>query len=257
MLTKLAALVQSKVAIAVLGVVLVGGGGAAAVAAGTGNIHLPQFAESAHTEQTPSVTEGKGTSTGDTNNHAHTVSFEGVLVGVSGTTISVQTEKSTTPVTITIDSNTKVNGELNGKYVSSQSDLANAKGHRVQVQADKQSDGSYLAWKVTIEGDESTNGTGNGTGDSSKSGDDSGKSGQNGQQTKDISGIVTSVGAASFIVTEKDGTTVTVDVSTSTHFGGSARSIADLKTNMTVSVEGQMQSDGTLAAYAVESEGGE
>lgn len=74
MLAKLAVLAQSKVALAVLGVVLVGGGGtAAAVAATTGHLGPIELAHSTPT---------KGAEDGENGIHAHTVSIEGVLATV-------------------------------------------------------------------------------------------------------------------------------------------------------------------------------
>jgi hypothetical protein len=51
------------------------------------------------------------------------------------------------PCTITVNTTTTVNGE----HASALADLANAIGHKVQVQADKQGN-SWVASKVTLEG---------------------------------------------------------------------------------------------------------
>lgn len=231
MTAKLLALVHSKIALAVIGVLLVGGSGAAVVAANHGQIPFTQSAATA--THTPDAHATPG-------DHAHTVSVNGKLTAYSASakTITVQPNDASSPTTISVDGNTRVNGQ----QANSLADLTKAVGHDVQVQADKQSDGRLLAWKITVQGDDSDHGDGDGNG---------GNSGQH----HVITGSIASVGANSFTVTLADGTTKTVTVSSSTQFAGAAHRFADLKHGMHVTVQGADQSDGTFAATQIEASG--
>ena len=227
MLSKLATLVQSKVALAVLGAVLVTGGGAAALAASSHS--STQGDRSAASTHTPEASD-----TGA--DHGHTVSVEGTLKGYdSGAgTISVVEQHDSAATTICVNAKT----EVNGAHASKLSDLAAAIGHKVQVQATKESSGScsLLAWKVTVEGADGDNSNGD--------------NGHNGQKT--IDGAVTSVGKGSFAVKLSDGTTETVTVSAQTRFAGRAHDLAGLKTGDKVVVQGTDQGGGVFAATSVE-----
>ncbi len=252
MLSKLATLVQSKIALAVLGVVLVGGGGtAAAVAATTGHVPFTGITIGHGSSQS---SDGQNNSNADAN-HAHTKNYVGILTGSTGTTITVKTDDSGSQ-TFTVDKDTKINGDIKGKQITSVADLTSAMGFKVEVQTtDPKSGDTYrYAWKVTVSDSKSDN-SGD-TGDSTHgdhatpttgSGDNTGD-----QQSHGVSGTIASVGTSSFVVTLKDGTTVTVDVNAQTHFSGSAHSFSDLKAGMTVSAEGSKQSDGTFLATSVE-----
>ncbi|HZC04768.1 MAG TPA: hypothetical protein VE338_03935, partial [Ktedonobacterales bacterium] len=104
MLAKIAALTQSKVAIAALGVVLVGGGGGAvAVAATTG--HLSTLGVN--------LNSANGASSAS-DSHAHTVGVEGLLVSCSATTppasIVVKDSKGV-QWTFAVSATTKLNGD--------------------------------------------------------------------------------------------------------------------------------------------------
>ncbi len=159
MLSKVLAVVQSKAAIAVLGVALVGGGATAAYAATGHQLHLTGTHATA-TEQ-PAASHNTG------DNHGHTVSIEGVLKSYSGGMISVQT-KDGTSTKVVVNGNTRINGDSASKL----SDLSKDLDHKVEVQAEKQSNGTLVAWKVTIEGADASshgNGSNNGNnGDSNK-----------------------------------------------------------------------------------------
>jgi hypothetical protein len=65
-------------------------------------------------------------------------------------------DKSAT--TIHVNSKTEVNGE----HASSLKDLSKNIGQKVQVQATRQSGGTLLAWKITIEGVTNSQGAGQG-----------------------------------------------------------------------------------------------
>jgi hypothetical protein len=225
MLSKLAALVQSKVALAVLGAAVVAGGGTAAMV--VANSHSSTAGD--HTSA--------GTHTADSGaDHGHTVSIEGMLKGYdSGAgTISVLGDHDKAATTVCVNSKT----EVNGGHASKLSDLTSAVGHKVQVQATKESSGScsLVAWKVTVEGADGDNGDGD--------------NGHNGQKT--IDGAVTSVGKGSFTVKLSDGTTETVTVSAQTRFDGRAHSLADLKSGEKVVVQGTDQGGGVVAATSIE-----
>lgn len=226
MLSKLTVLLKSKVALAAIGALVVGGGGTAVAAA----------VAHSNTQANPSAQATAHAGQGDDGNHGHTVGIEGTLKAYdSGAkTISVVPEHDTAAQTISVDDNTRVNGENASKL----DDLTKAVGHKVEVQATKQSDGSLLAWKVTVEG--------------MPEGGDNGQSGDHSQ--KAIHGTVQSVDVTggSFVVKLGDGSTVTVHVGASTEFEGPARKLGDLTTGETVAVQGTAQSDGSINASRVE-----
>lgn len=299
MLAKLATLLQSKVALAVIGAALIGGGGTAAAVVVN------------HNSQPSHVTaNGAGNQAGDTaeatknaDNEGHHVSIEGVLksYNANGNTITVtvtheaeddqadakatgtpgagehesgtpsasthesstpgagehesstpEATKSATPVdmTITVNGDTRVNGEKATKL----SDLASGAGHKVEVQATKQSNGSLLATKVTLQGadtsgDDHSGTTSGGSGEStSGSGDHSGQGTQ-----REVDGAVSSVGSGSFVVTA-DGHNVTVDVNSKTIFAGTIHSLSDLKQGVKVRIQGTVQADGSVLAISVSAE---
>src|SRR5579859_3579701 len=229
MLSKLALLVQSKVAVAVLGAVVIGGGGTAVAVAATGG-HVPfiSAATSSHdATETPKADDNDS-------EHAHSEGIEGVLKGydASAATISVQGEHDTKPTTIAVNSATKVNGS----HANTLADLTKNIGSKVEVEATKQSDGSLLALKVTVQGD------GEGNGDAN--------------QANQLAGKVKSVDTAnnSFQLQLADGSAKTVTVSAKTEFEGGLKDLASLTSGMTISVKGAAQSDGTFAATSVQSE---
>ena len=108
MLAKIAAIAQSKVALAALGVVLVGGGGGAvAVAATTG--HLSTLGVNLNSEKSANAS-----STETPDSHAHTMGVEGLLVSCSTTTppatIVVKDSKGA-QWTFNVSDTTKFNGD--------------------------------------------------------------------------------------------------------------------------------------------------
>lgn len=246
MTTRLLALVHNKVALAVLGVLLAGGSGTAVVAANHGQIPFTQSAATA--SHTPNAASDNG-------DHAHTVSIEGTLTAYSSgnRTISVKTKDSGATKIIDVNSSTRVNGE----HANSLSDLTNAINHEVQVQATKQSNGSLLAWKITVSADTSSHGSGNGSDNGKDNGSGSGSgNGDTGQQHV-VTGTIASIGSNSFTVTVTGSstTTVTVTVSSSTQFQGMAHDLSSLKKGMRVTVEGSMQSSNTFSATRITAEG--
>lgn len=229
MLTRLLALVHSKIALATLGVLLVAGSGAA-VAAAT-HSQSPTVQASSTTSHTPDASDGKG-------DHAHSVALEGKLTAYSASshTIAVQAKDSGKATTVNVDANTRVDGE----HANSLKDLTGAIGHDVQVQATKQSNGSLLAWKITVQGIDAKHG--------SDDGEDG--TGDDGQQHA-VAGTITAVSASSFTVKLANNSSVTVTASASTQFDGTVHSFRDLKMGMHVSVQGLMQSNGDFAATRI------
>jgi hypothetical protein len=83
--------------------------------------------------------------------------------------------------------------------------------------------------------------------------DDRDESDEQGEHQHAVQGTVTSVDTAtsSFVVTQCNGTTSTVEVSANTTFDQSVRSFADLKAGLFVDVEGTLQSTGRFTASRV------
>ena len=215
MLAKLSTVLKSKVALAALGAIVVGGGGGAvAVAANTGhlqtlgiNLNVGSDTKSPDASETP-------------DSHAHSVSVEGLLTACDTTdtpnTVSV-TDKAGKSWTFIITSTTRFNGEqsskhsggnsnggastgdnsanggsssgdnsANGGSSSSQASAltladvcasANLNTRKVEVEATP--DGAnYDAWKVTLQGAPENN---------QNNGDNSGKGGDNSSNSGDSS----------------------------------------------------------------------
>lgn len=219
-MSKLLALIHGKAAAVVLGAVVLGGGGAA----------VAVVASQSHVSSAQGARTGDGNESTATADAKNNVSIVGVLKAydASGKTISVLADGASSPTTISVDANTKVNGD----HAQALSDLTNAIGSGVQVQAKKQSDGSLLAWKVTVQGN---SGHGQGTPTAHR----------------DINGVVTQIGANSFVVTLSDGSTITVNVSSATQYVGEIHGFSDLKAKMTVNVKGDTQSDGSVTATLI------
>jgi hypothetical protein len=223
MVNKALLVVKSKVALAALGVLLVGGAGTIAAAAATGG-HVPVLSGLVGHSSTKSHDTGS-----DASSHAHTVSVEGLLTGYNAgaKTINVVEHGDTTATTIAVNSHTEVNGE----HASSLTDLSKVIGHKVQVQATRQSGGALLAWKVTVEAT-------------------TGSQGQD--QQIEVQGTITSIGTTSFVIKLSDGGTKTVTVSSATHFSGRSHNLSHLKVGEGVTVHGSVQSNGIVAATSVE-----
>ena len=244
MLAKIAALVQSKVALAVLGVALVGGGGTAVAVAATGGHLLPKSmpgASSAATH-TPHSAETPGA-------HAHTVSVEGTLTACDTTanTLGVQDAQGKA-WTFTVNAQTRYNGAENATTQAVVCATANINTRKVEVSATQQSDGSYLAWKVTLQGMVNSGGShGSGQGGGSTNG-----------KAQSVEGSILTIDLTAMTLTikQQDGTSVTVDINAQTTFTGAAHNLAGLKAGERVHIMGQAQSDGTVLATSVTLEGG-
>jgi hypothetical protein len=237
MLAKLALLVQSKVAVAVLGAVLVVGGGSAAALAATGKISLPGATSTHSTSQSQGSDKSDTSKDKSGDSHAHTEGIEGTLVACASAanTICVKDSHGKTFIVV-VNSST----EINGDHALVAKGLSKAIGHKVQVQATVESNGSLVAWKVTIEGAD---------GDSSDG--TQGNGGDQGQQDTVI-GAISALGVGSFAVKLDEGGTKIVSVSNATTFGGRAHQFSDLKVGMHVVVRGTTQSNGNIAATQIE-----
>lgn len=260
MLGKLAILLQSKAAIAVVGVVLVGGTGATVAAVATG--HTPftptstVTAETDHDKNADNQGQNEESIEGTLKGYdaaKHTIVVFGEHEAEKGATGS-ESEKATPSasatseakseataepthaaseaisITVTVDSKTKVNGE----HATSLADLTAAIGHKVEVQAEKQSDGTFLARKVTVEGE--------GEQDSAE------------HHTAEVDGTVSALGIGTFTVKADEGKSVTVTVNAQTLFKGALHTFADLKQGVRVAVKGAAQSDGSVVAAVVSTE---
>lgn len=228
MLGKAALLVKSKVAIAALGVLVAGTGGTVALAA-TG--HLPSQRSAASAGQSAD-------NHGNSSNHGHTIGIEGVLdkydAGARSISVKAQNATTTTTITvITVNAQTKVNG-ANATQLS---DLSANIGHKVQVQAEKQSGGSLVAWKITVEA-----ATAN-----PDPADDS---------RREVAGTVASVSGTRIVVKVGDGATVTVFTNSKTVFQvqGATGGLSAIKVGAHVEIHDVAQSDGSLLATSVQVE---
>jgi Domain of unknown function (DUF5666) len=218
-LGKAALVVKSKVALAVLGVLVAGGGGTTVALAATGHLPtLPTAQNSSHA----SDNQGNG------DNHGHTVGLEGTLKAydAGAHTVSVLGQNATSATTITVNDQTQVNGD----QATTLSDLATNIGHKVQVQSTKQSDGSLIAWKITVEGAQDTQSQGS-------------------ISRREFVGTVSSVTTNGFVIKTATGDLVTIVTQSRTSFAGGASST--VKVGMRVEVQGAVQSDGSVLADSV------
>jgi hypothetical protein len=90
----------------------------------------------------------------------------------------------------------------------------------------------------------------------STSKDNRGEGNDRDENRHDLTGTITSIDTSnsSFVLTQCDGTTRTVTVSTKTRFEDEPRSFKDLKVGLSVEVEGNLQSNGTFTATSVHRE---
>lgn len=281
MLAKLAALAQSKTAIAVMGLVLVGGGsGAVAVAATTGHLKTLGVDLSVTDSKTP---EAASSETPDS--HAHSIGVEGLLTACSATTapatLSVTDHKGKS-WSFVVSATTKFNGEesganggastakgdnsVNGGASTAKGDnstsggdasegpaltLANicaATNHDVQVQATLNGT-EYDAWKVTLQGREGSTSSseGSSTGASSDKGSSSDSSQQSSTDSKSFEGTASAVSATGFTLTSH-GVSYQVVFTATTHVSGAA-SLGAIAANAQVSVEGTLSGTTITAAF--------
>lgn len=266
MLPKLAALAQSKTAIAVLGVVLIGGGsGAVAVAATTGHLStLGVNLNSIGQSKTPDATEAAGGSSSDA---AHTVGVEGLMTACSTTanTLSV-TDKAGKSWTFNVASTTKFNGATKSNEGGASTGgastggasttpltladvciTANVNAMYVEVAATPNSTG-YDARKVTLQGFSRSSGS-EGSGTSTEGKDTSTPEPTQAPEPREMSGTATNVTASGFTMTH-DGASIQVVVTATTTLSGAA-SLSAIPNGAHVSVQGTL-SGSTFTATAVQ-----
>jgi hypothetical protein len=227
MLAKLAALLHSKIGIAIVGAVLVAGGGAAVATATGATSHLPLVSFA----QNGSHDHGDDDATKTPNGVGEHQERHGVVASVNSAgssfvlTVTKEDTKTSSPLTVEVTADTKFEG-----VTKSFADLK--AGMQAEVGGASQSDGSFLAAKV-----EASNGN-----DAENDNDDA-------HQETEVSGAVATVGASSFTLKDEHGT-VTITVSNTTAFDG-VKGIADLKVGLRVEVRGAKQANGSIAAQRV------
>jgi hypothetical protein len=257
MFAKLAVLLHSKIALAIIGAVFVAGTGAVVATATGATSHLPSafFAQngSQHTEGTHNPGSDDATKTPGSDKQDQSKEREGKITaldaagssftltsthwasqdqGDSGDDHGTPTVKPTPKSTPTTTSLTvKVNADT--KYEDAAKSFADLKvGMWTEVSGASQSDGSFLAAKVAI-----------------SSGNDGDNDEDDQQQESGIFGSIVTVGATSFTV-KGEQSTVTVMVLNTTTFIG-VKGIADLKAGMHVGVIGAKQANNAITAQRV------
>jgi hypothetical protein len=227
MLVKLAALLHSKIGIAIVGAVLVAGGGAAVATAtgATSRLPLVSFAQDgSHNHADDDATKTPG-GVGEHQERHGVVASVNSAGSSFALTVTKEDTKTSSPLTVKVTADTKFEG-----VTKSFADLK--AGMEAEVGGALQADGSILATKVEA---------GN---DAENDNDD-----DDNQQEAEITGVVATVGASSFTLKDEHGT-VTITVSNTTAFEG-VKGIADLKVGMRVEVKGAKQSNGSIAAQRV------
>lgn len=273
MLAKLTALAQSKTAIAVMGLVLVGGGsGAVAVAATTG--HLKTLGVDLNVTGSNSA-DSKAAASETPDSHAHSIGVEGLLNSCSATTAPANllvTDSHGKQWTFVVSATTKLNGDesgANGGASTAKGDnstnaggastggnsanagpamtlttICAATNHGVQVEA-TQNGTEYDAWKVTLQGRESSKSGSEGSStesSSDKGSSSSDNSGQSSTESKSFEGTATGVSATGFTLTSH-GVSYQVVLTATTHVSGT------LAENSQVSVEGTLSGTTVTALY--------
>jgi Domain of unknown function (DUF5666) len=229
MLAKLAALLHSKIGIAIVGAVLVAGGGAAVATATGATSHLPlvSFAQDgSHDHGDDGATKTPDGIGEHQERHGVVASFNSA--GSSFVlTVTKEDTKTSSPLTVKVTADTKFEG-----VTKSFADLK--AGMQAEVGGAAQSDGSFLAAKV-----EASNGN------DAENDDDE----DDAHPEAEVSGVLTTVGASSFTLNDEHGT-VTITVSNTTAFDG-VKGISDLKVGMRVEVKGAKQTNDSIAAQRV------
>jgi hypothetical protein len=257
MIAKLAALLHSKIALAIIGAMFVAGTGAVVATATGATSYLPnaffaqnggQHAEGTHTSGDEDATKTAGS---DQQDQSHEREGKITAIAAAGSSFTLTsmhsasedqgdgsdehgtpTAESTPKATATTTSLT-VTVTATTKYEGAAKSFADLKvGMWADVNGATQSDGSVLAATVEM-----------------SSGNDGDNDEDDQQQENGISGAVVTVGATSFTV-KGEQSTITVTVSNTTTYEG-VKGIADLKAGMHVEVVGMKQSTGSIAAQHV------
>jgi len=229
MLGKLMLLLKSKLALAVVGTVLVAGGGTAVALASTGtHVPLVSQAQTSQSNDNDASDDHGGAQKQDGNSQQ----VEGSISSIdAGHTSFVVTPAQGTAVTVVVNAQTVFEEGLQN--------LAGLKvGMHVEAKGARQADGSLLATKV--EG-QNENANENEAQD---------------ENENELKGTIGSINVANstFVLQLAGNATRTVVVSPQTVFDDGLSEFSDLKTGMSVEVRGNLQSNGTLAATRIKSE---
>jgi hypothetical protein len=233
MISRLALLLKGKVILVIVGTVLVAGGGTTIAVAATGaKVSIPLVSQA-----TSSVHQADSTSSAATASHGQDISqndghqAEGTVSSInSGHSSFTLTPEHGADVTVVANAQTEFEGGL--------SDFTALKvGLHVEVTGTKQPDGSLLATKVEGQNESANNNQ------------------INNQDENGLSGTVMTIEVtdSSFVLKLSDSTTKTIEVSANTEFDGDGnfQSFSDLKVGQSVEVEGNLKSNGTIAATKV------
>jgi len=231
MLGKLMLLLKSKLALAVVGTVLVAGGGTAVALASTGtHVPLVSQAQTSQSNDNDASDDHGGAQKQDGNSQQ----VEGSISSIdAGHTSFVVTPAQGTAVTVVVNAQTVFEEGLQN--------FAGLKvGMDVEAKGTRQADGSLLATKV--EG-QNENANENEAQD------------ENANESE-LKGTIGSIdaGHSTFVLQVAGNATRTVVVSPQTVFDDGLSKFSDLKTGMSVEVKGNLQSNGTLAATRIKSE---
>ncbi len=237
MLGKLILLLKSKLALAVVGTVLVAGGGATVALASTG-AHVPLVAQ-AQTSQSidNDASDDHG---GAQKNDGNGQQVEGSISSIdAGHTSFMVTPAQGTAVTVVVNAQTVFEEGLQN--------FAGLKvGMDVEAKGTRQADGSLLATKVEGQNENANE---------NEAQDENENEAQD-ENENELKGTIGSIdaGHSTFVLQVAGNATKTVVVSPQTVFDGGLNKFSDLKTGMSVEVKGNLQSDGTLAATRIKSE---
>jgi hypothetical protein len=262
MFAKIAVLLHSKVAIAILGGLLVAGTGGVVATAATGQSPVTLVANATHLGNAGAHNDSGDTSkddhSKDQGKNGQTAHLEGTIASLGsssfvlnsvhendesnengeqhdanddhGTPTASPSTTTTTPTTVSVTVNEQTKFEGVAKAFG---DLK--VGMQVEVQGARQTDGGVLASQVESGGDDAQD-----------------NEGQH-ENEQEVSGTVLSVGADTFSLKTEHGAK-TITVSKTTVFDGGLTGLGDLKVGKQVEVKGALQSDGSIAATRVHGE---
>lgn len=294
MLGKAALVVKSKVALAVLGAVVVGGTGTAAVAVTASHtpITLPIVGQVGGSSQGQNGHTNKGNNSASST-HAHTIAILGTLQGTTTCTTNSTTANATQITQISVkvttvsgaadnsgsDTSTSTSAttptgfkegqaatitvadgytDVTGTHADSLADLCGATGQRVEVNATLQSNGTYKAWKVTVQGSGQVASQGSGQG--SGQGTGQGTTGKTVHFAGTVGAVNTSNDSFTFTAGSSAGSPpagiatgapIHVTVTSQTTYSGTIHAFTDLKQGTSVMIDGTMASDGSVQAITI------
>jgi hypothetical protein len=238
MISRLTLLLKGKMVVAaILGTLVVAGGGTTiAVAASGAKVSLPLITHTSSSEEHSASTPTGNASEGNDNRQNDGQQAEGTVSSIDSGHNSFQlAPEHGDPVTVVVKAQTEFEGGLRDFS-------ALTVGLHVDVSGTRQTDGSLLATKVEGQDENADN--------NQNENDD--------QNERELTGTIMSIDATSstFVLKLSDGTTRTIAVSAKTEFDGDGdvQSLSDLKVGQSVEVEGNLQSNGTVAATTVHRE---